>query len=108
MSILRWRKIRKAEIPKERQDLFQRFGEFVIASVLSGAFQHSPGELKIIFTSAEVRTQVIDWLTECADKRKRREDRVEFIEVAILVVFLVSIALEIVSIVIGLKQLARG
>ncbi len=44
-----WRKVRKANIPKSDRDVFERYGEAVIGTVLTGAFNPITHELRAIY-----------------------------------------------------------
>jgi len=54
------RKVRKAKIPKEDRDYFERYGENVISMKVSGSFDQDEQHARA-------------WLTERADYHERRE-----------------------------------
>ncbi len=81
----RWRKVRKADIPKHERDVFERFGEAAIRLTLAGcAGGSTPKELMDINAPQRI-AHAVDWLTERADYLERRENRLETVEWAILV-----------------------
>jgi hypothetical protein len=81
-----WRKVRRANIPQHARDAFERFGETIIANALTLAFQPADPELnQIVFNKGQWREHAISWLTERRDIAERKEQRVEFVEWAILV-----------------------
>jgi hypothetical protein len=84
MSMWRWRRLRRVTIPPEERDIFERYGENVIGSVLAGGFNPATAELQGLYRSAEMKDRAADWLSERADARERREDRLETLEWAIL------------------------
>lgn len=99
-----WRKVRKAQISREDRDLFERYGEAVIGSILAGASCPTAPDLQpiipgnICLPENPGKCQAgRDWLTECRDAHERREQRLEFVEWAILLFILLEIALSIAS-----------
>ncbi len=87
-----WRKVRKANIPKHEQDVFERFGEAAIRLTLAGcAGGSTPKELMDIYNNPERIAHAVHWLTERADSLERRENRLETVEWAILVFVVVGV-----------------
>jgi hypothetical protein len=80
-----WRRVRKADIPKADRDLFERFGEHVIASVLTGGFNPRSEALRSLYSDEGRIPHAEDWLTERGDAAARHEQRVETVEWAILI-----------------------
>jgi hypothetical protein len=67
-----WRKVRYAMIPKEARDIFERFGEFVIGSVVAGGLAPRDGDLQRIYTNQnDMLAAAAAWLTERGDLSSR-------------------------------------
>jgi len=92
---MRLRTVRKANISKEDRDLFERYGEAVIGSVLASGLHPRAPELMAIYAGVGKVEQARDWLTERADFHERREQRVEAVEWAVLIFVVVSVVVEI-------------
>ena len=73
----RWRKVRLASIPVVERDLFERYGEAVIASVIAGGFTPAAIDLHPLYRDSIIQEHARDWLTECRDTHIRKEQRVE-------------------------------
>ena len=106
-----WRQVRKANISKEDRDLFERYGEAVIGSVLAGASCPTAPELNAIIPgniclpeNPGKCTAARDWLTECRDAHERREQRLETIEIGVVALITVEIALSIIFGVVGIYE----
>ena len=93
----KWRKVRTAQISKEDRDLFERYGEAVIGSVLANLTTPTAPELRSINAGSGKVKEARDWLTECRDAHEQREQRLEFVEWAILLFILLEIGLSILS-----------
>jgi len=89
--MFRWRKVRKANVPKDVRDVCERIGETVIAMVLAGGLTPHGDERAKIHTYPVSRDHAGDWLIERGDKDQQHEERLECAEWAILIfVILVS------------------
>jgi hypothetical protein len=81
-----WRKVHRADIPEDVRARFEQFGEDVLARPLSvtymNAIIHGP-ELDRLFNET-TPPQRFAWLKERHQVAERREDRLETVEVAIL------------------------
>ena len=77
------RKVRKANIPQEDRDYFERYGETVIAMQVSGSFK-----------SDEERARA--WLTERADYHERRDAWISGRDFALEIVVIALILSEII------------
>jgi hypothetical protein len=53
MRLWWWRKVRYATIPKEARDIFERYGEFIISSVVTGGMAQRHGDLQKIYTDPQ-------------------------------------------------------
>lgn len=98
MRLWWWRKIRPAKIPQAERDLFERFGEFVIGSVLAGGFTPSHDDLIPLYqkTNRAQQDYARDWLTERSDAHEQREQRVETVDWAILLFVILGVILDVV------------
>jgi hypothetical protein len=93
-----WREVRLARISRVDRDLFERYGETVIGTVLSGGLNPATPELRTILPSdgnpgklGEAR----DWLTECRDTHEQKENRLETVEWAILFFVIVAVVVDL-------------
>ncbi len=89
-----WRKVRKANIPKDDRDIFERFGETVVGMILAGGYTPRAMELQAIYRDGIKQGYARDWLTERGDWRERREDRLETAEWAVLIFVIVGVAVD--------------
>jgi hypothetical protein len=78
-----WAKVRKAKIPNDQPETFERYGENVIGMVLANGLNPGTGELYLIYSNHQRNAR--DWLTERSTWHERREDRLETLEWAILI-----------------------
>lgn len=85
MRLWWWRKVRVANISREDRDLFERFGEAVVGTVVAGGFNPRHEELQKVYTDPTVLANAAAWLTERGDLREQREQRLETVEWAVLV-----------------------
>jgi hypothetical protein len=110
--MLWWRTVRKAKISKEDRDLFERYGEAVIGSVLAGGTCPSapdlaaiiPGNICLPPNTGKCK-EAGDWLTECRDAHERREQRMETVEIGVVILITLEIVL---SLFFGLRALRDG
>jgi hypothetical protein len=72
---------------KDHRDLFERYGEVVVGLVLAGGYNPAAEDLRGLYSSGELKKSAGDWLQERGDAHERRENRLETIEVAILLFF---------------------
>jgi hypothetical protein len=98
---MRWslHKVRKAKIDTKLRDLFEQAG---VATVQTFAFsalanrEGMPVELRdISVAQSKERTAAIKWLTEKADMAERKEQRVEFVEWAILAFVILGVITDV-------------
>jgi len=96
-----WRKVRRANIPDNSRDWFERYGEVVIAQALATSYAGSdPSSLSgFVF---QRRDDAANWLTERRDIHERKEDRLETVEWAILVFVVVGVMADIILVMYGL------
>jgi hypothetical protein len=87
-------RFRKANIPEADRDTFERFGELVIVSLLTSGLAPVAKELQAFYGVEEKQRNVKAWLTERGDSHERREQRLEFVEWAILVFVGVSVVVD--------------
>lgn len=89
-----WREVRKADIPKDDRDVFERYGEAVIGTLLTGGFNPITQELRGIYGDYAKHVPMRDWLTERSDSHERREQRLETAEWFILVFVFLGVIVE--------------
>jgi len=91
-----WRKVRYAAIPKEARDIFERFGEFVIASVVTSGMGQRINDLNRIYEDKDdMLKHAAAWLTERGDMRELHEQRLETVEWAILIFLVVGVCADV-------------
>lgn len=92
-----WVEVRKANISRADRDLFERYGEAVIGSVLAGGFNPIAPDLRMILPGdgPGKLAEAGDWLTECHDSQEQREDRFETVEWAILVFVVLAVIIDL-------------
>jgi hypothetical protein len=92
---MRWPKVWIANIPQSDRDLFERYGETVVALILAGTFSRRSAELKPLFDDQVVMDHARDWLRERSSIRELREARLETAEWAILLFVVLGVILDI-------------
>jgi hypothetical protein len=100
----RWHKVRRADIPKERREEFERYGETLMALAIESG-ERLGQELAIgkplAWVGQQEREQIVEWLRERRDIAARREDRLEAVEVAILIFAVSAVVLDLLRFVMG-------
>jgi hypothetical protein len=91
-----WRKVRKANIPDDIRAKLEQFGETVIAMSLSTGIVTNTGQLSFLNHSWP---DALAWLQERRDIHERREDRLETVEIAILVFVFLGVVLEVLTLI---------
>ena len=89
--------VRKARIPENERDLFERYGENVIGLVLAGGLGPAAPDLVPVYTNPAVKEHARDWLTERSDRHEARETRLEILEWAIVGLIVVEIVIAILQ-----------
>jgi len=98
---MRWVSIRKASIPKDARDIFERFGPAVISIILFSGFS-GPQETepqKVIYGNSGNRKHAEAWLTEQYDLAERRESWLITMEVAITLLVATELVFSILNFV---------
>lgn len=98
-----WRKVRRANISDDLRTKFERYGETVIAHALgTGSMSTHSGPL---FGLLNQQSQAaLDWLTERRDIHERREDRLETVEIAILLFVVIGVVMDLVLVIQSLHR----
>jgi hypothetical protein len=87
--------VRKAKIPIEEREVFERYGETVIALVIAvGQYSDKGQELNEITQEPLTRENAALWLQEKADLRLLKEWLGFFVQAAILLVALMTLWLQ--------------
>jgi hypothetical protein len=94
---MRWR-IRRADIPENERDIFDRYGEAVISTIVAGGFIPDAQDLRNLFSgpvvpSQETNEHARDWLTERGDLNERRVIRDFVLEIIIIALIGIEIGL---------------
>jgi hypothetical protein len=89
-QIFGYPKLRRANIPPDERDVFDRTGEAGVQLALMGSF-HPKSELATILNNEPLAKHAQEWLTERADIRARHEWRMECLEWAILIFLIVGV-----------------
>lgn len=85
-----WRKVRTANITPDLRKRLEMYGETVVAqAVANPEITMAGGDLPALVRSNYA--SALDWLTERRDKHERREDRLETVEMAILIAVIVGV-----------------
>jgi hypothetical protein len=90
-----WRRVRKAAISQSDRDLFERYGETVVALLLANhmsSYSTKTVGFHEVLVSEEAATA---WLTERGDTRERQEQRLETVEWAVLIFVAVGVVADI-------------
>jgi hypothetical protein len=95
LEMLGFRKVREANIKPEHRDLFERYGESVLQSVITGGFTPPSPKLQPIYINENgLRDDAEAWLTERGDKAANKEHRLEIVEWAILVFVFMEVIID--------------
>jgi len=94
---MRWFCIRKANIPEQERNTFERFGVPVVGSALASSFHTAAPELHPVYDNPETRNHAADWLTEQYDRAERKESWSITMEVAITLFVAVELFLSILN-----------
>jgi hypothetical protein len=86
-----WRKVRKAIIRQISRDLFERFGEGIIAEMVSASHSPRAPELIKMYSDELMIKEASQWLTEQGDEKVLHQQRLEFVEWAILAWLIVGV-----------------
>lgn len=98
-----WRKVRYAAIPKDARDVFERFGDAAIVSVVTSGLGQRHGDLQKIYNDTDqMLTHATAWLTERGDLRELHEQRLETAEWAILIFVIAGVVLDLLLVSHGL------
>jgi hypothetical protein len=97
MPTWRWTQVKPAKLSEEQREIFESYGENVIALVVAGGFRPAVGDLYPLYENAAVKRDARDWLAEQGAKRERREDRLETLEVAILILVAAELAMNVAT-----------
>ena len=90
-----WRKVREADIRKSSRDIFERFGEGIVADIVSASHAPRAPDLIAMYTNEQMINAAAAWLTERGDEKVLHEQRIEFVEWAILVFVIVGVFLDL-------------
>jgi hypothetical protein len=98
-----WTKVERANIPATLRAEFERLGESVVTHIVSSPLTHSVHTVGVPRWAGDPgdRQLALVWLREQYTRRERREDRVEAIEMAILLL----VAIEAIPILLHIRQL---
>jgi hypothetical protein len=96
-----WRKVRIANIPPESREVFERFGEDVIAQMVASGFSPRAAELEVMYREPKRIAEASAWLTERGDKREQHEQRLETAEWAILIFVFMGVILDCILVTQG-------
>jgi hypothetical protein len=92
--MLGFRKVRKANIPAEHRDIFERYGETVIQMIAAGGFSPRADELQAIYGNPTMVSNAVRWLTEQSDIKHNHEWRIECLEWSILIWVFIGVLVE--------------
>src|SRR5438105_15856208 len=94
-KMLQFREVREARITPERRDIFERYGETVIQSVITGGFTPPSPTLQPIYSNIDrIRDDAESWLIERGDRAANKEHRLELVAWAILVFVVAGVIMD--------------
>lgn len=95
-----WFRIRKAGIPRDHRQMFERFGATIITTALYGGFP-GPADtaepLNTLYNKPYFRASAAEWLTEQYDRAERKETWSITMEAAITVLVAVELVFSILN-----------
>jgi len=97
------RRVRRANIAQRSRDLFERFGEDIIAQMVAASFTPRVRDLQDMYNDDAMLRHAAMWLTERGDEKVLHEQRVEFVEWAILLFVVAGVILDIILVCRGGK-----
>jgi hypothetical protein len=86
-----WRKVRRANIPKELRERFELFGETLVALAIESGDANRIG-VELAALGQQKRQEIVEWLRERRDLAARREQRLETAEWAIVIFAIIGVA----------------
>jgi len=95
-------RVRRAAIPESERDIFERYGEHVVGTVLAGGFTPAARELRPVYSDATVIDHARDWLTERSDLKERHETLLFWLEVGVLLFVILGVIVDACLLVKGL------
>lgn len=90
-------RVRKASIPDEWRDVFERFGVNVIGGVLGGGFNPPASEIQPVYNNDTVRAHALQWMTEQYDRAERKENWMITMEAAVTIFVLFELIVSILD-----------
>jgi hypothetical protein len=87
----RWRKVRRANIPDDVRQAFEKTGQFAVAAELNHDFPPAKPILRDRYPDGTIKLHGREWIREQIDRAERREDRLETVEWAILIFVVVGV-----------------
>lgn len=90
-----WHKIRKADIPDDVRRAFEETGEFSVQAELAANYPPAKPLLRDKYPDGKMKIYGHAWVLEQFDRKARREDRLETVEVAILVFVIVGVVADL-------------
>jgi hypothetical protein len=94
---MKWFGVRKAAIPKDDRELFERYGATVIAMYFATGFDPKVPELNRMYRDSTIREYAARWLTEQYDRAERKETWSITMEFSITVFVLVEMILSLIA-----------
>jgi hypothetical protein len=91
----RWHKIRKANIPDDVRRAFEETGEFAVQADLAQNYPPAKPILRDKYPDGTIKTHGQAWVREQFDRKARREDRLETVEVAILIFVVIGVVADL-------------
>jgi hypothetical protein len=100
MSMWRWTKLRRADIPQELRERFELHGEQLMALAIESGDANRIG-VELAGLGQMKRQEIVAWLRERRDIEYRRADRLEAVECAILGFAIAATVLDLLRIFTG-------
>jgi len=86
-----WRKVRRANLPADVREAFGSIGQFAVSAELADNYPPAKPILRDKYPDGNLKLYGQEWMREQTDRAARREDRLETVEVAILIFVFVGV-----------------
>jgi hypothetical protein len=94
MSMWRWQTVRRADIPQDLREQFELFGETIMALAIESGDANRIGQ-ELAWLGQNKRWEIVAWLRERRDIEACHADRLEAVEVGILVFVVIGVILDL-------------
>jgi hypothetical protein len=92
--MLGFRRVRRAAIPSDERDVFERYGETISQMMVAANFAPRAADLTAMYSNDVMIANAVLWLTERGDTNANHEWRIEIVEWSILIFVIVGVIVE--------------